>query len=59
MTFAFSRRFATAWPGYPSKDMVTDGDKNISIIAAQPTYSQVRGQIRSVQIFGADQCCNL
>jgi hypothetical protein len=37
-----------AWPGYPSKEMVTDGDKNISIIAAQPTYSQVRGQIRSV-----------
>lgn len=50
LTLVGRRRFAMAWPGYPSSDMVTDGDKNISIIVAKPTYSQVRGQIRLDQI---------
>jgi hypothetical protein len=34
------RRFAMAWPGYPAKTCETDGDKNLTILAAQPTYSQ-------------------
>mmetsp|Transcript_36820 Transcript_36820/g.71855 ORF Transcript_36820/g.71855 Transcript_36820/m.71855 type:complete len:358 (+) Transcript_36820:280-1353(+) len=34
------RRFAMAWPGYPAKSVETDGDKDVTILAGQATYSQ-------------------